>query len=175
MNASTVSFYTYLWLREDGTPYYAGKGIGQRAFRSCNHLFKRPSNPENIIVQEWPDEESAFEGEKLLIAIYGRKDNGTGVLRNLTDGGEGMAGHPCSPKTRHKIGAANRGRKLTPKRIQQMSDFRKGLPAHNRGIPLSKEHRRKLRQAHIGKKLSEEHRSKMSDSAKRRWALCRAI
>jgi len=80
-----ITFYTYLWLRENGTPYYAGKGHGTRAFR------KGCPPRERIIIQEWTSEGEAFEAERLLIACYGRKDNGTGILRNYTDGGEGPA------------------------------------------------------------------------------------
>jgi hypothetical protein len=110
-----MSFYTYLWLREydstfpAGTPYYVGKGRGRRAFRGgTQHRFRPPKNKEAIIIQEWPDENSAFEGEKFLIAMYGRIDNGTGCLRNLTDGGEGSSGHPTSKL--QKLKASKQGK-----------------------------------------------------------------
>lgn len=79
-----MSFYTYLWLRENGVPFYVGKGKGRRAFR------KGSPSIERIVLQEFPDEIMAYEAEALLIACYGRKDNGTGTLINMTDGGEGV-------------------------------------------------------------------------------------
>jgi len=81
------TFYTYLYLRYDGTPYYVGKGSGNRAF-SSQHRVKPPTNTTRIMIQEFPSEQDAFEAEKFLIAYYGRIDQGTGCLRNLTDGGE---------------------------------------------------------------------------------------
>jgi hypothetical protein len=83
-------FYTYLWLRYDGTPYYVGKGKKNRAFvaHSAGNKLKPPSR-EKIILQEWPNEVDAYEAERLLIYYYGRIDLGTGCLRNLTSGGEG--------------------------------------------------------------------------------------
>ena len=89
MSEPSFEFYTYLWLRLDGTPYYAGKGKGKRAFQNDGHYVPCPKDTERIILQHWPSEEEAFEAEKLLIAVYGRVDQGTGVLRNLTDGGDG--------------------------------------------------------------------------------------
>ena len=83
-------FYVYMYLREDGTPYYVGKGIGNRVY-SKNRRVKPP--PKNrIIIQDRLTEEQAFQQEIEHIAFYGRKDNGTGMLRNLTDGGEGASG-----------------------------------------------------------------------------------
>ena len=76
-----------MWLREDGTPYYIGKGHGRRAYNKHTRIGHAPSE-DRVLVQEFPDECSAFEAEKFLIALYGRKDNGTGILVNLTDGGE---------------------------------------------------------------------------------------
>ena len=90
-------FYTYLWLREydgtfpAGTPYYAGKGKGERGYQHFEwERIQAPENPACILIQEFPDEDSALEGEKMLIAYFGRIDLGTGCLYNLTDGGEGL-------------------------------------------------------------------------------------
>lgn len=83
-------FYTYLWLREDGTPYYAGKGKGRRAYIA--HAIGSPPTKERIVIYPAQSEQDAFATEKALIWYYGRKDLGTGCLRNFTDGGEGASG-----------------------------------------------------------------------------------
>lgn len=99
-----TNYYTYLWLREDGTPYYVGKGTPKRAFRK--------GHPKGrVILQEHPCEADAFAVEVFLIAYYGRKDLGTGILRNLTDGGEGTLGK--NEDTKRRIGAARAGKPRT--------------------------------------------------------------
>jgi hypothetical protein len=96
-----MGFYTYMWLREDGTPYYIGKGKGNRAFR------KGSPPRDRILIQEFPSEEDAFAAEVFLIAYYGRKDLNTGILRNRTDGGEGVSGYPLTEERReHQRSAA---------------------------------------------------------------------
>lgn len=87
-------FYVYAYLREDTTPYYIGKGKGVRAWHHTNHSDIKPPRDKTRIVVLWQDldEEFALEMEVLLIATYGRKDKGTGILRNGTDGGEGQSG-----------------------------------------------------------------------------------
>ena len=71
-------FYTYLWLREDGTPYYVGKGIRNRAYTNWAHGVHKPTEGCRILVQEHPTEKEAFEAEIFLIEHYGRQCNGTG-------------------------------------------------------------------------------------------------
>ncbi len=99
-----MNFYTYLWLRQDGTPYYVGKGSGSRAFTSNGHSYYPPPTIDRIIVQDHVSETDAFEAEKFFIVFYGRKDLGTGILRNLTDGGEGFANPSDWARSRMRIG-----------------------------------------------------------------------
>jgi hypothetical protein len=85
-----MEFYTYLWLRKDGTPYYVGKGCGKRAWQSTPR-HRPPNDVSRILIQEFPSEKDAFTAERFLIAYYGRKDLRAGILINLTDGGEGLS------------------------------------------------------------------------------------
>ena len=87
------NYYVYAYLREDGTPYYIGKGKNKRMYIDKGRPVKKPKNEDNIILLESKlDEETAFEKEKYYISLFGRKDIGTGILRNKTNGGEGSSG-----------------------------------------------------------------------------------
>ena len=96
-------YYTYAWLRVDGTPYYIGKGSGSRAWRKDKFS---PPPDRVLILKRNLCEFDAFKHEVYMIAVYGRKDLGTGILYNFTDGGEGTSGWKCSEDTKTKISLA---------------------------------------------------------------------
>lgn len=103
------NYYVYLYLREDGTAYYVGKGKGKRAWKKNKRdIIKVPDDISRIqIVESNLTDEQAIEIEKRLIREYGRKDLGTGILRNLTDGGEGTSGHKKTEAQRSKMRGEN--------------------------------------------------------------------
>lgn len=84
-----MNYYTYAYLRKNGTPYYIGKGKGDRAYQGA-HTVKVPKDKTRILFLKTElSEQDAYKHERYMISVLGRKDIGTGMLRNLTSGGEG--------------------------------------------------------------------------------------
>lgn len=162
-------FYTYAYLREDKTPYYIGKGSGNRAYKKCRKYVKPPEDVSRIIfLKQNLTEEQAFNHEIYMISVFGRKDLGTGILHNKTDGGEGVSGITPwnkgihhSEKTKQKIKYKRKFQIISNETKDKMSKLRKG-------ISLSEDHKIKIGQSNKGKNkgkcLSKIHREKISNS-----------
>lgn len=94
-------YYTYAYLREDGTPYYIGKGKDRRAY--LTHNVNIPPLDRILFLKRNLTEEEAHKHEQYMISVLGRKDLGTGILRNLTSGGEGCSGRIIGEEQKQKI------------------------------------------------------------------------
>ena len=159
-----MHYYTYAYLREDKTPYYIGKGKGNRIYSKQKYI-KPPKDKSRIIyLKQNLTEEEAFRHEIYMIDVFGRIDLGTGILRNLTDGGEGSSGAIRSDETRRKIGEASKNQSEETRR--KMSEAHKGENHHMYGKTASEETRKRMSEAKKGKIFSEEHKEKISEANK---------
>ena len=179
-----MNYYTYAYLREDRTPYYIGKGQGNRAYRRSKKDIKPPKDKSRIIfLKQNITEEEAFKHEIYMIAVFGRIDLGTGILHNRTDGGDGVSGYVCSEETKKKISEAKKGKTASEETKRNMSEAHKGrthseesrikMSEAQKGKPVSEETKRKISEARKGKTsnrkgviLSEETKRNMSESHK---------
>lgn len=159
MIAAEGEHYLYRHIRKDkDEPFYIGVGTkGKKHYNSLWMKYRRANSKNrrnpiwNKIVKkseyiveillESDNYDFILQKEIEFIKLYGRIDLGTGILSNLTDGGEGVIGRiyvPPTVETRQKMSASQKRRP-----------------------PMSEETKRKVSEANKGRKRTAETKEKI--------------
>lgn len=170
MNGPTIRpvFFVYVdCRRDDGRPFYVGKGSASRVRlgrRNPKHrAIGKSVGWKRIVVSATIDEHEAFRLEQDLISLLLTRHEFGGA--NFTDGGEGAAGRRLSEEQRAAISRRNHGRNVgrrhSPEAIEK-------IRTANRGRPVSDSQRQKIAKAHLGERFSDERRAKIAAKARGR-------
>jgi hypothetical protein len=165
-------------------PFYIGIGEKEnRAYKKngrslyWNRIVKKYGYKVEILFDDLTWEE-AQEKEKEFISLYGRRDLETGILVNLTDGGENPPkmfgnkfnlGRKASLETRKKRSESLKGRTFSEETRKLKSDIAKikgQRPFQPIGYKHSDEVKKILSEKSKGKIISEETRKKLSEVKK---------
>lgn len=185
------NFYVYILYRGDWiTPFYVGKGCGQRWFVHEKEALRRTCRKSRVIQSMWKTgwyeipkrklaegltDEEAKALEVRLIAEIGRQPNGP--LVNHTDGGDGVSN--LSEEAKAKKSAANVNSWADPAvREKRVAGMKRATPAKPKPVRLSHseaskkmwenpEYRAKVVAPMTGRVQSEETKAKRSTSIKK--------
>lgn len=179
--------YVYRHIRLDkNEPFYIGIGSDSE-YKRANQLKNDRRNPiwhkiaskteiEIEIILDDLTYEEAIAKEIEFISLYGRLNNDTGILSNLTDGGEGTLGVVKSKELREKLSIKmkrpdNPLFHLSAESKEKSRLKRLGMPAWNKGKKgiYTAEQRKRLSEVKKGKPAwnkgiprTEEEKRKMS-------------
>jgi len=162
-----TGFYVYAYIRQDGSPYYIGKGCDKRAWvKMRREPIKPPVDHSRIIIVESNlTEIGSLAIERRMIEWYGRKDNNSGILRNKTNGGDGASGAIRSTATRQKMAISKLGNKHS-KGVKRTPDQCAAIGDRSRGKKHSLEQNLNHSLTMRGRKHSEEHKAAKSAAFK---------
>ena len=147
-------YYVYAYIRKsDGSPYYIGKGKDQRAWMKHQGVSVPKDKTKIVIMESNLTEIGALALEKRYIRWYGRKDLGTGILLNKTDGGDGVSGYKHTEEQRKKKSVAMMGKTPYNKGVKRpgIGGVKKGNIPWNKSKKMSFEQTRKLSETLKGK------------------------
>jgi hypothetical protein len=157
-------YYVYQHVRPDnGTPFYVGKGKGNRCFSTTSrnkfwHSIVKSVGFKVEIIASNLNELEAYYLEAFYIKGYGRIDSG-GILVNQTDGGDGQSGSKWPESRRHYMSQKITGKRLVEvdtealiRDYKKLSNLRQAADIH--GICIS------TAMKYIPKDLRQQSRSK---------------
>lgn len=155
--------YVYRHIRLDtNQPFYIGIGT-DGTYKRANEKSRRSEYWKRIISKTEYDVEILFDNvspefakqkEIEFIKLYGRVDTGTGILCNMTDGGDGTFNKVYTPEYRKKLSDKAKERGPQPQ-LQKIIEYRRTKHV------VTEEIRRKISDANKGRKLSQDQVDKL--------------
>jgi len=192
-----MSTYVYRHIRLDkNEPFYIGIGTDskyQRAYSKhsrnifWNRVVSKTRYEVEILLDNLTKKEAKLK-EIEFIALYGKKIDKTGILTNISDGGDGNSGGKHTEEAKRKIGEANKYKDYSKfdRSYMQTKEYKEMVSKMNTGrkMPdsmrektsermknriLSFEQKERLKKLRLGVKMSDETKEKMKLSGIKAW------
>ncbi len=106
-------FYVYQYIKEDGLPFYIGKGSKNRINESHSPWVNIPALEYRKVIKDNLTEQEAFKLELSLIKKYGRKIDGVILENKKIFRWVAQSGWTHSDEAKQKISKANFGKVRT--------------------------------------------------------------